>query len=389
MADHAYLLAPEHEEFRDSMLAFGRDRFYDGYLERALKHELPRAELKELAGQGLLRLRVPEKLGGQGADVLAYGLACEALSYSDINVAFLMFGANTVACMFAEHASEAVTRKWVPAIIAGDTVGALGLTEPGSGSDAAGMTTRATRCEGGWRLSGEKTSITLASDAGVIVIVAKTDDPGKPEGMGAFVVEADSPGVSTSTFVDPGSRPVRRGAVFLDNVFVSDEFVINAGAGGFGLVMHEFDLTRTVLGLMCVGAAQRALDMAIDYVKIRTSFGQPLATYQGVSLPIAEHTTYLEAVRTLGYHTLCLREAGKPHTAQAAMLKWWGPVVAFNAIQEAVLLHGNVGYDDGMPLQSLLRDVSGYQIGDGTAQIQKLVIARETIGREVMPRRPA
>jgi cyclohexanecarboxyl-CoA dehydrogenase len=219
-----------------------------------------------------------------------------------------------------------------------------------------------------------------------MTVAAQTDPARGPAGIGAFIVQMDSQGVSSQTFRDPGCRPIGRGSVTLDNVFVPDEYVIGGGAAGFRVIMTEFDLSRTLLGLMCGAAARRAIDMAIEYSKVRTSFGHPLATYQGVSLPIAEHLTYLEAVRTLGYHALGLRAAGKPHTSQAAMLKWWGPLVGFRAIQEAVLLHGNVGYSDEMPLQALLRDVSAYQIGDGTAQINKLVIARTAIGREVMPR---
>lgn len=145
--------------------------------------------------------------------------------------------------------------------------------------------------------------------------------------------------------------------------------------------MAQFDLSRTLIALTCVGSAQRALDSAAAYSRDRTAFGKPLAANQGVSFPIAEHTTYLEAVRALAYRTLGLRMAGQPHTTQAAMLKWWAPRAAFAAIQEAVVLHGQVGWSDEMPLQSLLRDISGYQIGDGTPQIQKIIIARDVIGR--------
>ena len=381
MTSSLFVLDSDHEEFRDSVRAFARKRFLDSYLERALSDEFPHDALRLLADQGLLGLRVPEKLGGQGADLLALGLAVESVAYADINVAYLIFTGNMVAGTLASFADKSVADEWVPRIISGHAIGGTALTEPGSGSDAAALATRAVKVAGGWRLTGEKTSITLASHADIMIVAAKTDS-----GIGAFIVRMDGPGISSQTFRDPGCRPLGRGSVTLDDVFVPDDHLLGGGAAGFRLLMGEFDLSRSLLGLMATGAAQRAIDAAVVYSRVRTSFGRTLSAYQGVSLPIAEHTTYLEAVRTLGYHALGLREAGLPHTKQAAMLKWWGPLAAFRAIHDAILLHGQVGYSDELPLQSLLRDVSAFQIGDGTAQIQKLIIARETIGREVMPR---
>ena len=288
--------------------------------------------------------------------------------------------------LLATHGSEEVHQRWVTRGIAGEAVICLALTEPGAGSDAASLSTKATRVDGGWRISGEKTSITQAVHADVAIVIAQTNPGSGGKGIGMFLVDMADPGVSTQPIRDPGFKPLGRGSIFLDDVFVPDSHVLGEIGRGFGMVMHEFDLSRTLIALMNIGTAQHALDMAIEYSKQRQTFGRPLAANQGVSFVIAEHSTYVSAVRALGYHALGLRMAGQPHTSEAAMLKWWGPLVAHNAIRDCIVLHGQVGWSDEMPLQAMLRDVSGCMIGDGTPQIQKLVIARELIGKEVLAR---
>lgn len=383
---HPFVLDEEHVAFQQTVRRFAREEFFDTYLSRATKLEYPRAELKQLAAAGLTGLCLPEELGGQGGDLVALGLACEEVSYADPNCGYLVFGTNIAADLVARHGTTSVVEEWVPRIVAGEAVCCVALTEPGAGSDAGAITTRAESVEGGWRLTGEKTSITQAPHADLAVVLAQTDSAKKTRGITAFLVRMDDPSVSTQSFIDPGFKPLGRGSISMDSTFVPNEYVLGQPAAGFSLIMGEFDLTRTLIALMVVGAAKRAIDSAIEYSKQRTSFGNPLAANQGVSFPIAEHSTYLEAVRALALQTLGWRMCGMPHTIQAAMLKWWAPKAAFEAINDAIVLHGQVGWSDELPLQALLRDVSAYQIGDGTPQIQKLIIARELIGREVLAR---
>ena len=209
------------------------------------------------------------------------------------------------------------------------------------------------------------------------VVFART-----PAGPTAFLVDLDAAGVSRQRFRDPGLRPVGRGAVTFEDTFVPAERLIGDEGRGFQLVMHEFDYSRALLGLMAIATAERAIDMTVDYARERTTFGRPLASYQGITFPIAEHLTKLEAARWLCYRALSLRQAGRRHTREAAMCKWWGPHVAIAAIEECVVAHGHVGWSDEMPLQAMRRDVSSLLIGDGTPQIQKLIIARDTFGRD-------
>ncbi|MCW2784766.1 MAG: hypothetical protein JWP74_1283 [Marmoricola sp.] len=387
METHApFTLGPDHVAFRDMVRGLARSRFMDSMLERSQSEKFPMSEFGELAEAGLLGLCINEENGGQGADELILGIAVEELAYADPSMAYLVFGANGANGLLAAQGSQELKETWLARCIAGEVVTCLALTEPGAGSDAANLSTRAERVEGGWLLTGEKTSITQAVHADIAIVVAQTAPGTGTKGIGSFVVRMDDEGVQAHPIKDPGFKPLGRGSIVMDKVFVPDSHVLGEIGKGFSLVMREFDLTRTLIALMNIGTAQRAIDMAIEYSKQRETFGRPIASNQGVSFVIAEHSTFTSAVRVLGYHALGLRIAGQPHTAEAAMLKWWGPQVAFNAIKDCIVLHGQVGWSDELPLQAMLRDVSGCMIGDGTPQIQKLVIGRELIGNVVMGR---
>jgi cyclohexanecarboxyl-CoA dehydrogenase len=205
-----------------------------------------------------------------------------------------------------------------------------------------------------------------------------------PKGPTAFLVDLDDASVHRQRFRDPGLRPVGRGSVTFEDTFVPRGRLLGEEGRGFNLVMHEFDYSRALLGLMSIAAAERAIEMTVAYTRERSTFGRPLSSNQGVTFPIAEHLTKLEAARWLCYRALSLRQAGRPHTREAAMVKWWAPHIAIRAIEDCVVLHGHVGWSDEMPLQSMRRDVSALLIGDGTPQIQKLIIARETFGRDAL-----
>jgi cyclohexanecarboxyl-CoA dehydrogenase len=377
----AFVLDEDHRSFQKNVRKLARSEFYDGYLDRARSTAFPDAALKTLVDGGLANLSLSEELGGQGADLLALGIACEEISYADPNLGYVFFSTNSLVTLLSEHSSGAV-QEWGARVARGEALGCWGVTEPGAGSDATAMVTKAERGDGGWYLSGEKTSVTLATHADVAIVLAQSEAGSRAVGIGCFLVVLDQDTVSSQSFDDPGFVPLGRGSISMDRTFVPDDLVLSQPGKGFGEIMSEFDLSRTLIALAVVGGAQRAIDMTVAYVKERTSFGKPLSSYQGVSFPLAEHATYLTAVRALAYQTLGLRSAGLPHTTEAAMLKWWAPRVAFSAIQECVVLHGQVGWSNELPLQALLRDISGYQIGDGTPQIQKIIIARALLGRE-------
>jgi len=290
------------------------------------------------------------------------------------------------ATQLVNGGQPAVQERWIPAMIEGREIIAFGLTEPEAGSDAAAIRTVAVPVPGGWRLSGEKNSVSSLNAAAATLVFARHPNTERASGISAFLVESDLPGVSVSMFTDMGQLPCGRGTLHMDDVFVPDECLVGEEGRAFALMLSHFDYSRAAIGLQALGAARASLAETYLYVRERRAFGRPIAAYQGVSLPLAEHATLVEAARWLCYRTLWLRQAGQPHTVEAAMCKWWAPVVAKNAIEACLLAHGHYGWSDEMPFQQRFRDVFGYQIGDGTAQIQKQIIATHLIGPEVRGR---
>lgn len=377
----------EQTAFREEVRRFARRELAEGYRERAASETFPWDAHRKLGALGVLGLGISEKYGGQGdVDHVTYGIAAEEISYADFNLGFMPFSSGLMGRMIANHASEPVRSRWLPPLTRGEELVCFALTEPHAGSDATQLRVRATPVDGGYVLSGEKTSVTMVPHASAGIVFARTSgEPGDPRGVTALLVPLDQSGIQRGTFHDMGMLPIGRGTLHFDDVFVPDDHRLGEEGAGFRLVMGEFDFTRALLGLMVVGAAQASLDEAIAFAKERHAFGQPLIKWEGVSFKLAEHLTYLEAARDLAYKTLWLRDAGRPHTAQAAMCKWWLPILAERAIKDALLTHGHGGYSNEYPLQQRLRDVLGLQLGDGTAEIQKIVIARELMGREAVP----
>ncbi|GGG65939.1 acyl-CoA dehydrogenase [Kocuria dechangensis] len=381
------MLDSEYEEFASWVRDFAAPHA-ESYLPTALQEEFPWHLAKAMAEQGLLGIGTSEIHGGMGliGDELTkvhLGIVHEELAYANFYLAQLAYTCNLTAPLLEKFLAPEVAARWVPGIVAGEHIVALGLTEPGSGSDAAAMRMRAERVEGGWKLNGEKTSITFAPHAKAMITFARVaDTPDIKGGITAFLVPFDTEGVTRQKFADPGWKPLGRSAVFMDDTFVPDELVIGGVGNGFKLVMKEFDYTRSVIGLMSSGVARKALDLTQEYVKDRKAFGKPIAANQGVSFPIAEDATKLEAARWLSYRALSLADADRSFTKEAAMVKWWVTDVSLQTIRNCIVLHGHTGYSEELPLQAMLRDVAGLEIGEGTPQIQKLVIARSILGKE-------
>jgi cyclohexanecarboxyl-CoA dehydrogenase len=380
----SFLFDEDHAAFRHAVRKFSQSELAAGYLERARSDEFFWDTYRLLGKQGLLGLGVSEANGGEGADLITVGIACEEVSRADYNVGFALFNASIAGGMLEKNLHPELLKEWLPGVVSGELLTGLALTEPESGSDAQAMRMRAEKVDGGWLLNGEKTSSSLAAHAHGLIVFAKSSGPAS-RAVTAFFVPLDAPGVTRHPFNDAGFRPIGRAAVSFEDTFVSDEHVLGEIGRGFQMVMGEFDYTRSLLGLLSIGTAMTAIDMTVEYAKQRKAFGQPIARFQGVTFPLAEHATYIEGVKWLCYHTLALREAGLPHTKEAAMIKWWGPHTAVQAIHDCIVLHGHVAYSEDLPLQQMLRDVSGLEIGDGTPQIQKLIVAREMFGREYLP----
>lgn len=360
---------------------FAAERIAPDYQKREQQGRIDRGLVRDLGQLGLIAPELPERFGGLGLPSLTSGLIAEAIGYADINVAYLQILGSLNGKILAEYALPDVAEEWLPRLIAGEVVLSLGLTEPRGGSDAANLVLSARKDGNRYILKGEKSSISMADQSDAVVLFART---GRPEdaarGVSAFLVPMTTPGITTQRYRDLGSHAIGRCSIFFDDVIVPEDHRLAGEGAGFVQVMQGFDFSRALIGLQVLGSAQASLDETWAYVKDRHAFGGPLSRNQGVTFPLAEAETAIAAARQLCYHTLRLKDAGLPHTAEAAMVKWLCPKSAVDAIHQCLLTHGHYGWSLDLPHQQRLRDVMGLEIGDGTAQIMKMIIARTKLG---------
>ena len=377
-----YALSEQQQAFRETAMRFAKEKLAPHYQKRATAERIDRVLIREMGALGLIAPDLPEQYGGLGESSVTAGIIIEQIAYADFNASYVPLLASLMGGMLAQHASPDIAREWLPKVTAGEAIIGLGLTEPRGGSDAANLILRAEKSGNGYRLNGEKTSISFSDQCEAAVIFART---GKVEdgarGVSAFFVDLNQKGVTRTHFDDIGTKPVGRGSIFLDDLFVPAECLMAEENKGFSKIMTGFDFSRALIGLECLGPAQASVDESWRYTAERNAFERPIAQFQGVSFPLAEAETQLTMMRQLCYYTLSLRDRGLPHTAEAAMCKWYVPKVACEIIHQCLLTHGHYGYTTDLPFHQRYLDVMGLQIGDGTAQIQKLVIAREKVGR--------
>ena len=305
---------------------FAAERIAPGYMERDRTGVIDRALVREIGQLGLIAPELPEALGGLGLPSLTSGLIAEAIGYADMNVAYLQIVGSLCGAIVAAHAAPDLAREWVGRIAAGEAIVALGLTEPRGGSDAANIALSARWTGDRYVLNGEKSSISMGDQADAVVLFARTGSvEERARGVTAFLVPMDTPGVTTTRYTDLGSHAVGRSSIFFQDVEVPPDWRLAEEGKGFVQVMQGFDFSRALIGLQVLGAAQASLDESWGYIAERRAFGAPIGANQGVSFPLAEGETMVAAARQLCHHTLRLRDAGLPHTAEAAMCKWLCP----------------------------------------------------------------
>ena len=373
-------LGEEQQAFRTTAERFARERLALRYQAREQEAKIDRALVREMGSLGLIGTDLPERHGGLGLPSETTGVIIEALAYGDLNVAYVQLLGSLCGQIIVHHAADDLAAQWLPRVISGEALIALALTEPRGGSDAGNLVLSARPTDRGYVLNGEKSSISIADQADAALVFARTglvEDGAR--GVSAFLVPMNEPGITTSRFTDLGSKVVGRGSIFFDDVQVPRSNRLGDEGAGFAQVMRGFDFSRALIGLQCIGAAQASLDESWAYVCERQTFGAPLSRNQGVTFPLAEYASMAAAVRQLCYNTLRLRDSGLRHTAEAAMCKLLGPKIAVDIIHQCLLTHGHYGWSLDLPHQQRLRDVMGLEIGDGTAQIMKLIIAREML----------
>jgi cyclohexanecarboxyl-CoA dehydrogenase len=376
----------DHKLMQSTLRDFAARELAPFYTSRDRDADLPRELVRQLGAMGLLAPMVEPHLGGNNLDYVALGIAHEETARADFNAAYVLLLSALVGAIIAQHGNDAQRAAILPSICRGETLAALAVTEPGAGSDAAHVKLNARRDGDNYILDGEKSSISFASAADGALVIARTGagDSGA-RGVSAFYVDLNGPGITRTRFKDLGSRAVGRGSLFFDSVRVPAAMRIGPEGAGFVQVMQGFDFSRALIGLMCLGAAGQSLEETCAYVTGRQAFGSALARFEGVSFPLAEAAVKLRAARLLCYEALWLRDRGLPHGWLAAGCKWWAPELAVKVIHQCLLLHGHFGYSLDLPHQQRLRDVIGLEIGDGTAQIMKLLVAREILGSGARP----
>ena len=344
-------------------------------------HEFPFEIMAKLAGTGLLGALVPEEYGGAALDYVSYALAVEEMCRVDGSVGITMWAHNSLCSNhIAMFGSKAQKEKYLPPLAKGDTLGAWGLTEPGSGSDAAAMKSRAVREGSHFVLNGTKAFITNGSVGKIAVVMAVTDPARGPRGVSAFILERGMPGFK------PGQRYRKLGLhasdtaeLVFEDARVPAENLLGELGMGFVNTMQVLEGGRIAMAAMAVGLAQGALDAAVKYMKQRSAFGKTLAEFNGLQGMIAEMGTEVEAARLLTLRAAFLKDQGRSVVEEASMAKLFASEAAMKAATRAVQIHGGAGYTTDFPVERIFRDAKLTEIGEGTSEIQRMVIARKIL----------
>lgn len=362
---------------RDAVRGFVRDRVRPSAAEWSEAERFPREVLPELAGLGLLGLAVPHELGGASLDLLTAALVMEELGAGDGSLALTVAAHNSL-CIghLLIAASEEQKRRWLPALASGERLGAWALTEPGSGSDAAAARTRAERRDGGWALSGTKQFITNASVAGFYVVIAATGE----RRLSAFGIAAGTPGIRAG-------RPERKmglhasdtTSLTLEDCRVPDGDLIGVEGEAFEDVKRVLDRGRVGIAALAIGLGRAAVEVASAYAREREQFGRPIADFQMVRFPLARARTELDAARLLVHRAARLADERRPFRLEASMAKLYATEAATRAANASLQVLGGYGYMRDQPVERIVRDARLMEIGEGTSEIQRIVIARELL----------
>ena len=379
--DDLYELTEEQRDWRATLREFADQEVAPRAARFDDAGEFPWDSVKKMRELGLFGLPFPEQYGGGGAGILEYALAVEEISRACASSGITLAAHVSLATwpIFA-FGTEEQKRKYLPSLCSGEKLGAFGLTEPEAGSDAGGTKTRAVRDAEGYLVNGRKIYITNGSVCGTAVFTAVTTPGVGAKGISAFIVEKGTPGFSA------GSREKKLGHRASDTVELMFENVrlpqgnrLGPEGDGFKQFMKTLDGGRISIGAMSLGIAQAALDASLKYARERKQFGRSIADFQAIQLLLADMATELEAARLLVYTTARLKDRGMPFTRYAAMAKLKASTVAMRAADASVQIHGGAGYMTDHPVERYFRDAKLMEIGEGTSQIQKLIIARELL----------
>ncbi len=384
-----YGFTQEHQQVYDMVYKYSRDELYP--LSEKMDNDdwFPEAQFRKMSEVGILGLTVPEEYGGPGMDLFSQAFACEAMSYWNHTMAGNYLASDNLCINnILRNASEELKQKYLPGFCDGSYIGALGLTEPGAGSDALGSMATTARLDGDhYVLNGRKMFITNGPVADVLLVYAKTDPDKGAHGISAFIVEKDFPGFSVAQkLVKMGWRGSETGELVFDDCRVPVANMVGEKNNGVSIVMSGLNIERVVLSSHCIGIAERALKISIDYAKQRQQFKKPIATFQMVQAMIAEMYTDLELMRCMTYQLLKevneLEQGGggrgEIHMRTAAVALHAGSA-CMRVLDKGVQIHGGMGFMWESEINRLYRTGKILEIGAGTNEVRKLIIAGELL----------
>ena len=347
------------------------------------RHERFDLELVGKLGEmGYLGAPVAEEYGGRSLDYVSYGLVVEEIGRADSSARTVVsVQTSLVAGSIEQWGTEEQKKEILPKLCSGEWLGCFGLTEPGTGSDAASVSTRATRQNGGWKISGSKMFISLGNNAKVAMIFAQTDPAKKHRGIACFLVPTDRPGFSSQEIHGKlGLRASDTAELALDEVEVSEDEVLGEVGDGFKIAMSALDRGRYSVAAGCVGIAQGCVNESIKYAKERKQFDRPVASFQLVQELIADMLVDADAARLLVWRAGHLKDQHRPSTLETSIAKYYATEAAVRCANAAIQVHGGYGYIDEYPVERYMRDARVTTLYEGTSQIQKMIIGRHATG---------
>ena len=378
-----FRLSDEQELLRRSIREFAETEIRPHVMEWDSSQHFPVELVPKLASLGLLGIQFPEAYGGAGMSAVDYCICIEELARVCPGVALSVAAHNGLcsAHIFL-FGSEAQKQKYLVPLARGEQIGAWGLTESTSGSDAAGMRTMAMRAGECWVLNGQKTFTTHGRVGHVMVAMAVTDRAKGSKGISAFVIEQNTPGLSAGKKEDKlGMRASDTSEVLFENCRIPSNQLIGEEGQGFVQAMQVLDAGRIGIAALSVGLAQGAYEAALSYSKERKAFGRPISGFQAIQWKLADNATRIEAARLLTYRAAYLKDRGARTTLESAMAKLYSSEIAVKAADDSVQIHGGYGFVKDYPAEKFFRDVKLTTIGEGTSEIQRLVIARQLLAR--------
>jgi butyryl-CoA dehydrogenase len=342
--------------------------------------------VQKIADMGFLGAIVSEEYGGRGLDYLSYGLIVEEIGRGDSSARTVVSVQTSLVAKTVENwGSEEQKQEWLPKLCSGEALGCFALTEPDTGSDAANQKTRATKVDGGWKISGQKMFISMGNYAQLALVFAQTDPEQGYRGLACFLVPTESAGFSASEIHGKlGLRASDTAEIALDGVEVPDDAMLGEVGDGFKVAMSALDSGRFSVASGCVGISQGCVNASVEYAKSREQFGRPIAAFQLVQEMIADMVVDTEAARGLVWRAGWLKDNGKPSTTETSIAKLYSTEAAVRNANLAIQVHGGSGYVDDYPVERYLRDARVTTLYEGTSQIQKLIIGRAATGINAM-----